>query len=127
MKTIFFCAALVFGCMRAFSQDTTYQEKGDIHLKETNPSMDLPPIGSGPDQGGNQGWIAKHDTTRQVYYCMNMKDGRVVLEQNGQVPKKTVKLDNGATVTKNGMVTRKNGTQMQLQNGDCIARNGTIH
>jgi len=60
------------------------------------------------------------ETKQDSVYCLVMKDGLAVLtSSSGRVITNEVSLPNGARLSTKGIITRKNGTQIIMKDGDC--------
>jgi hypothetical protein len=60
-------------------------------------------------------------------YCLVLKDGLPALTSNdGKEIYNDVLLTNGTKITPNGNVTKKDGTQMVLKEGECVSSSGEI-
>lgn len=70
----------------------------------------------------------KQDPVEKIEkYCAMLKDGRMVLMQDNMPVSAEVSLNDGSKVTTTGIVIRKNGTVVVLNDGDCIDKEGNIN
>lgn len=56
----------------------------------------------------------------RALYCMELKDGLPVLTSEGKPVLTEVTFTNGAKIKTDGTVTRKDGTQYKLKEGECV-------
>ena len=67
-------------------------------------------------------------TTTKMHECYKMIDNQLIHDMGDKTePQKSdVKLKNGTTITTSGVVTTKDGSKTQLENGQCISMMGSI-
>jgi ribosomal protein L14 len=67
----------------------------------------------------------KHSTTKD---CVMMDNGKMMMMKHGQTMDftKEMTLKNGTLVMTDGTIKRKNGTSVQLKDGDCIMMDGKV-
>jgi uncharacterized protein DUF6799 len=68
----------------------------------------------------------KHDPIKQEKYCASLKDGQVTLMHEGLPVTSEVELNDGGKVTPAGIVVKKSGNVVTLNNGDCIDKEGNV-
>jgi hypothetical protein len=59
-------------------------------------------------------------------YCAQMKDGQLAVMHEGKTLDTDAKLANGTTIKADGSVMRKDGTRIELKEGQCIDKDGKI-
>jgi hypothetical protein len=59
-------------------------------------------------------------------YCVTIKDGKAVLEYNGEVVTKEIKLQDGTVIEADGKVTTADGKEITLKNGECVDPDGVL-
>jgi hypothetical protein len=57
-------------------------------------------------------------------YCAKMKDGTMQVMHNGKEITSDVTLSDGSKIKTNGVVTKKDGTVVTLQDGECMDMDG---
>jgi hypothetical protein len=62
----------------------------------------------------------------EVKYCAMLKDGKMMLMKDNAPVSADVTLKDGTRVTRDGSITRKDGTKSTLRNGDCIDKDGKV-
>ncbi|HLP22059.1 MAG TPA: DUF6799 domain-containing protein [Chitinophagales bacterium] len=125
MKAILLSTLLLAG-VTGYAQTTdTTVRKDQIDLPVSNPAMNRSSTAGGPDQGGGQ-QVDKSDTLGKKTYCLDLRNGKLVLMDNFVMVDKTIRFKNGTRLTKEGLLTRKSGTRIQLKNGDCVTQEGII-
>jgi hypothetical protein len=59
-------------------------------------------------------------------YCVTIKDGKAVVEYNGEVVKKEVTLSDGTIVKEDGTVVTRDGKEVTLKHGECVDKDGVL-
>jgi len=60
------------------------------------------------------------ETKQDSIYCLSMKDGLAVLTSgSGRVITNDINLSNGARLSPKGVLTKKDGKQIIMKDGDC--------
>ena len=68
----------------------------------------------------------KQDPIIQEKYCASLKDGQMILTQDGLQVTSEITLNDGGKVTPAGIVVKKSGNVIAMNNGDCIDKEGNI-
>ena len=58
-------------------------------------------------------------------YCGKLRDGKIVVMQDGNVITSDVTLTDGTIVKPDGSVIMKDGSKMMLNDGECINKDGS--
>jgi hypothetical protein len=59
-------------------------------------------------------------------YCVTLKDGKAVVEYNGEVVTKEIKLKDGTVIKADGTVVTDDGKELKLKNGECVDPDGVL-
>lgn len=59
-------------------------------------------------------------------YCVTIKDGKAVVELNGEIINKEIKLRDGTVIRTDGTVTTSDGKEITLKNGECVDPDGVL-
>jgi hypothetical protein len=59
-------------------------------------------------------------------YCVTLKDGKAVVEYNGEVVTKEIKLKDGTLIKADGTVITDDGKELKLKNGECVDPDGVL-
>lgn len=60
-------------------------------------------------------------------YCAKNKDGKTIVMHNGSELTKTIKLEDGTKVKRNGTIVFTNGKRVKLVEGECVDENNLGH
>ncbi len=66
-------------------------------------------------------------TKDQADYCVDLKDGILVLTEHELTVEGDVLLNDSSIISKNGVISRKNGEKISLRSGQCVDQDGNIH
>lgn len=59
-------------------------------------------------------------------YCAKMKDGMMKVMHEGEIVASEVKLDDGSVLKNDATIIRKNGTIVNMKDGECVDKAGAI-
>jgi hypothetical protein len=59
-------------------------------------------------------------------YCVTIKDGKAVVECNGEVVKKEIQLEDGTVIKEDGTVITPDGQEVTLKHGECVDKDGVL-
>ena len=59
-------------------------------------------------------------------YCAKMQDGKKTVMHQGKAITAEVTLENGTKIKPDGTITKKDGTTLMLEEGECISKDGIV-
>ena len=68
----------------------------------------------------------KEKGTGPEMYCVTIKDGKAVVEHNGEVVNKEITLSDGTIIKEDGTVIRDDGKEIALRHGECVDQDGVM-
>ena len=68
----------------------------------------------------------QYPQTSEKTYCALLKDGKMMLMTDGKTVNADVIFANGAKITIDATLKKKDGSEVVLKNGECVDANGEI-
>ena len=70
--------------------------------------------------------VKANSEIKNASYCAEMKDGILVITNDGAIANSDITLESGVTIKLNGEVLLSDGSKFVLSDGDCIDKDGNL-